>query len=105
MSPATRIGCGDRETVAVSHQTFHPCDAHRRPMRRDVKVKSGNSLRLSEHPIGNGQGTCTTLRNVRTSSAATGFGVSGIANLRNRYLFLSDLLLLAAAPFLAYAIP
>jgi FlaA1/EpsC-like NDP-sugar epimerase len=41
---------------------------------------------------------------VRTSSAATGVGVSGIANLRNRYLFLSDLLLLAAAPLLAYTI-
>jgi hypothetical protein len=47
------------ETVAVSHQTFHTCDALPWLPNRTLKVNPRNSLPLSEQHGGGGQVTCT----------------------------------------------
>jgi hypothetical protein len=59
MRLATPVGGSGGETVAVSHQTFHTCDALPWLPNRTLKVNPRNSLPLSEQHGGGGQVTCT----------------------------------------------
>src|SRR5205823_2414316 len=104
MQFAVAAGGLGSETVAGYHQTFRPCNAPARVTNRRDKVNADNSLRAPPRRSGDGQATCTGGQPSRHPLRRTGVGRERMANIRNRYLFLSDFLLLAAVPFAAYAI-
>ena len=104
MRLAVLAGGRGGESVAAHHQTFHPCDAPGSVPTGSRKVNVGNSLHLPEKHRSDGQATCTGWATSGKKPLRDGSGRARMTNIRNRYLLLSDLLLLSAAPFVAYAI-
>src|SRR5439155_4471401 len=82
----------------------HTCYAAARRAEPRPKVNPDKSLGLPQLHGEGGQATCTVSQPTDAPTRLQHWWVPGVPNIRNRYLFVSDLLLLIAAPFVAYAI-